>query len=120
MIIKTIEFILFINDPFLSSGMASMQQQQFQKSFGQQQTVFQQQQQQVQHQQVQHFDQQHHGEEIQQQSLKSTLQSAITDIEEQIEGADFEADKENVPQQQGPMPFKTFYAISDGAVNCNG
>jgi hypothetical protein len=75
-----------------------------QKSFGQssssaqQQGLFQQQQQQ----QVKHEDHQSlHGEEIQQQSLKSTLQSAITDIEEQIDGADFEADKENLyPQQQ--------------------
>ena len=77
------------------------------KSFGQssssaqQQGLFQQQQQQQQ-QQVRHEDHQSlHGEEIQQQSLKSTLQSAITDIEEQIDGADFEADKENLyPQQQ--------------------
>ena len=34
----------------------------------------------------------HFGEEIRQESLKSTLQAAITDIEEQI---DIEADKEN-------------------------
>ncbi len=39
----------------------------------------------------------HHGEEIRQESLKSTLQAAITDIEEQI---DYEADKENHPTLQ--------------------
>jgi len=43
----------------------------------------------------------HHGEEIEQESLKHTLQSAITDIEDQIDGGDFEADKENtLPVEQ--------------------
>ena len=36
-----------------------------------------------------------HGEEIQQESLKSTIQSAITDIEQNMDRTDF-ADKENV------------------------
>jgi len=41
-----------------------------------------------------------HGEEIQQESLKSTIQSAITDIEHNLDRTDF-ADKENVaPSQQ--------------------
>ncbi len=57
--------------------MVSTQQQQVQKSFGQQH------QQHLVQQQHQSFDD-HHGEEIQQQSLKSTLQSAITDIEQQV------------------------------------
>jgi len=74
--------------------MVSTQQQQVQKSFGQQH------QQHLVQQQHQSFDD-HHGEEIQQQSLKSTLQSAITDIEQQIDGVDFESEKENVlPQHQ--------------------
>ena len=78
------------------------QQQQSLVQQQQQQSLVQQQQQQSLVQQQQQLEDRHHGEEIQQQSLKSTLQSAITDIEEQIDGADFEAEKENFqPQYQG-------------------
>ena len=72
-------------------------------STSQQQSLFQQQQLQHQQQLEQQrlyqeklLQEQKHGEEIKQESLKSTLQSAITDIEEQIDGADFKADKENL------------------------
>ena len=41
-----------------------------------------------------------HGEEIQQEALKTQIQSAITDIEQDMSKTDF-ADKENrAPQQQ--------------------
>ena len=87
-------------------------------STSQQQSLFQQQQLQMQHQQQLEqqrlyqeklLQEQKHGEEIKQESLKSTLQSAITDIEEQIDGADFEADKENlypVHKQVGKSKLK--------------
>ena len=42
-----------------------------------------------------------HGEEIGQEKLKTQIQSAITDIEENIDRTDFNADKENMaPTQQ--------------------
>ena len=41
-----------------------------------------------------------HGEEIKQETLKSTIQSAITDIEQNLDQSDY-GDKENMaPQQQ--------------------